>query len=807
MLAISTLTLCWGNLKHVAAFLTSVIFLSCTAEAYGGENIPQTGLPIESVTQISPAGAVLPRAEYQERLLLIDINRQQLEETVLVLEDRAGTLYLWSQDLQRWRLRSPDAGAAIEYHGEKYFPLSAISEVAHVYDPQALTLEIEARPEAFAKSRLTTRYDTLPPPVRPSPGGFINYDLFVSRSTDSMQRSGLFELGYFNRYGSGTSNLLADRLGSSSHATRLDTTWSVDNPEKLRTLHLGDAINAPGAWGRSVRFGGIQFGTNFGTQPGFVTFPSQSIAGQAVLPSTVDVFINNALVSHQSVPPGPFSISNLPVVSGAGEVQLVMRDLLGREQVITRPFYASQTLLREGLKNYSYEFGFVRDNFGIASNNYGSWLASSTYRLGMSKNFTGEVHAEAMQSQTTAGFGGDYLMPHVGTLSTYLAGSHGTLGNGSLAIIGIERQSQPWGLGMRTQWASSRFAQVGQAQPLASPVHSSSLNLSYAAGSSGSVSVAYIGQHNRYQADTRIVTLSYSVSLGEIGSFSLSALRNLTGDVNTMIFALLSIPLSPSTNWSVSSQSMRGGSAANRDDLTTTLQSNLPMGKGYGYRLQARSNKAMEESVSLQNNVGTYTVDAAQSQGSSTTRLSISGGIAILGGDAFFSRRIDQSFAVARIPDYPNVRILADNQPAGRTDAQGNALIPRLRAYDINLISIDQRDVPMDATIGAVKVEAVPYFRSGIDVKFPIKPSHGATLTILLEGGEPLPVGATVQISEKDETYMVGYAGEVYVVGLAPTTRLRATWRGQSCEFDVKFAATSDPLPNIGTYFCKGVQP
>jgi outer membrane usher protein len=113
----------------------------------------------------------------------------------------------------------------------------------------------------------------------------------------------------------------------------------------------------------------------------------------------------------------------------------------------------------------------------------------------------------------------------------------------------------------------------------------------------------------------------------------------------------------------------------------------------------------------------------------------------------------------------------------------------------------------MDATIGAVKVEAVPYFRSGIDVKFPIKPSHGATLTILLEGGEPLPVGATVQISEKDETYMVGYAGEVYVVGLAPTTRLRATWRGQSCEFDVKFAATSDPLPNIGTYFCKGVQP
>lgn len=801
MLATLIPSLHWVSRKHAAAILTGVFLVPCAIAAVEGN-------PTERDVQIPPIGKLSSSETYRERLLLVDINRQQLDKTVLVLEDRSGMLYVWNRDIQHWRLRSPDERAAIEYQNERYFPLSAFPGVTHVYDPKELTLTIEVRAQAFLNSRLTTRYDTLPPPVRPGPGGFFNYDLVVSRSAESTQRSGLFELGYFNNHGVGTSNLLADRLGSHTQVTRLDTTWTIDTPEKLHTLRLGDAVSVPGSWGRSVRFGGIQYGRNFATQPGYVTFPAQSAAGQAVVPSTVDVLINNALVSRQNVPPGPFSISNLPVISGAGEVQLVVRDLLGREQIITQAFYASQALLREGLTNYSYEIGVVRDNFGIHSNDYSSWLASGTYRRGMSENFTGEAHAEALPGQFTVGAGGDFLMSQIGTLSGYLAGSHGESGNGGLALLGIERQSQPWSFGARTQWASSGFAQVGLAPPLPPPIHSSSINLSYAAGSAGSLSVGYLAQHNRDHADMRLATLSYNVSLGSFGSFSLSALRNLTDDASTTIFALLSIPLSGSINLSVSSQSVRGERAGNRNEpITTALQSNLPMGEGYGYRLQTQGNQRKDAAFFMQNNVASIALEAAQNMGATSERLSASGGIAFLGGDAFLSRRIDQSFAVARIPDYPNVRILADNQLAGRTDAEGNALITRLRAYDINVLSVDQRDVPMDAKIGAIKLEAVPYFHSGIDVTFPIERSHGATLTIILDDGTPLPVGATVQQVGKDEHYTVGYAGEVYVVGLRSTTRLRAHWLEQNCEFDVTFAVTADPLPDIGQYICHGVQP
>ena len=102
-----------------------------------------------------------------------------------------------------------------------------------------------------------------------------------------------------------------------------------------------------------------------------------------------------------------------------------------------------------------------------------------------------------------------------------------------------------------------------------------------------------------------------------------------------------------------------------------------------------------------------------------------------------------------RIPDYPSIHILADNQLVGLTNADGNALIPRLRAYDRNVISIDQRDLPLDAEIGTLKLEVAPYFRSGISVPFPIRRAPAAMLTLRLENGLPVPVGALIEINNQ----------------------------------------------------------
>jgi outer membrane usher protein len=425
----------------------------------------------------------------------------------------------------------------------------------------------------------------------------------------------------------------------------------------------------------------------------------------------------------------------------------------------------------------------------------------------LSDRLTGELHAEATQNQMAAGVGGDALIPQFGTINAYVAGSQRQSTRGSLLLLGVDRQAQPWSIGARTLWTSSGFAQVGLPEGQMAPARVSTLNLSYSAARAGSIGLALVEQRNRDQPDSRILTVGYSIALGKFGNLSVSAVRNLIGAAETSVFAMLNIPLGAATSLSLSAQATRVGSYGGDSDFTATLQRNLPLGEGYGYRVQARSDGAREATVSMQNNTGTYSAGAAQFGGNTSTQLNATGGVGILGGDVFLSRRIDESFAVARIPDYPDVRLLADNQPAGRTDARGNALIPRLRAYDRNVIAIDQRDLPMDAEIGSLRREAIPYFRSGVEIIFPVRHSRGATFTVHLEDGSPLPLGAAVSIIGQDAVYTVGEGGEVYVAGLGPGNRLRAGWQDKRCEFDVDFTAGTDPLPDLGTFICKGVTP
>jgi len=200
-----------------------------------------------------------------------------------------------------------------------------------------------------------------------------------------------------------------------------------------------------------------------------------------------------------------------------------------------------------------------------------------------------------------------------------------------------------------------------------------------------------------------------------------------------------------------------------------------------------------------------------QSQGEVTFRGSASGGVAFLGGDAFLSRRITDSFALVHVPGYSDVSIYLENQLVRRTDANGKALIPGLRAYETNSVRIDQADLPLDAQVDAVELDAVPYFRSGLVLKFPVKRSRGALLTVVLENDEALPAGAQVEIIDmnllENELFPTGMRGEVYLTGLEAKNQLRVTWKGQSCEFTLPFPDTTDPLPHLGTYTCVGVEP
>src|SRR5208282_2516911 len=84
----------------------------------------------------------------------------------------------------------------------------------------------------------------------------------------------------------------------------------------------------------------------------------------------------------------------------------------------------------------------------------------------------------------------------------------------------------------------------------------------------------------------------------------------------------------------------------NSNDTSAILQRSLPLGEGYGYRLVAHTDGDVQASGSWQNNIGTYTVDAARFQGSTAGQVNIVGGIGIVGDHPFLSRQLSDSFGV-----------------------------------------------------------------------------------------------------------------------------------------------------------------
>jgi outer membrane usher protein len=780
-------------------------------------------------TELVDAKEEISEAErFDELLLQVEINGEALDEPVLFFHDLHGKFYMRAEDIKHLRLLPPNFSpiaikqlrllppnfTPIAIDNGEYFDLSGYEGLKFTFNQENQSISIVADIKLFTSTGLSLPLTNFANPSKVKLGGFLNYDMVRTEGHSEIETAGQFELGIFNQWGVCTSNILVPQMSKSSNLIRLDSTCTKDDPAKMQTWRMGDIISRSGDWGLPVRLSGIQFSTNFTTQPGFITFPVRQFSGVATLPSTVDVYVNNNLMAHSSVPAGPFDITNIPVVNGKGVVSMVVRDALGREQLITQPFYGNGGLLAKGLANYSYEVGYIRENFGINSNDFGKLVAVGTHRYGFNEVFTGEIHTEIQGNVNNVGINGLYLVPQLGVFNTSLATSQGNDGNGFLKAVGLDYQASPFNYGFRTQWASGSFSQLGLNSGQSPIAHQTSANFGYTFASLGSVGFSYLMRSQQDQPDIKIMTANYSTSFHKLGTVNLSVIHTQETTSSSQLFLTWTLPFASDHSVSVMQNNNYTKTKGETTETVATLQKNLPVGEGYGYMVQVKdytdssssSSKDVRANLTYQNNYGTYGLDALQQDGAKVeTRISAAGGIVFLGGDTFFSRRINSSFGVIQVPGFSNVSIYGDNQLVGKTNSSGNALIPRLRPYENNLLRIEEKDLPMDAQIDTTQMDAVPYFRSGVVLEFPVRISNGATFRVILDDGLPIPVGSTIENQEAKNIFPVAYDGEVYFTGLIEHNHMIAKWHEQSCEFDVDFKHLDNTIPDLGVFVCKGV--
>lgn len=657
-------------------------------------------------------------------------------------------------------------------------------------------------------------------------GGLVNYTIYGSSGGNNWSDiadfngvSALLESRAFGPLGVlSSSQVLSTSRLSEFDTQRLDTTWSYSNEETLTTYRAGDLITGGLSWTRPTRLGGLQIRRNFDLRPDIVTMPMPEFAGSAAVPSTVDVYVNNIRRLSQDVPEGPFSITNLPVISGAGNARLVVRDALGRETVSETPFYTSPDLLAQGLLDFSAELGFARRNYGTSSFDYDDRpLGSATLRYGFSDGLTLEGHAEGGEEFYNIGFGGVFTLGAHGLAAVSGATSRFGGESGYQLSASVEAELLGVKFHARSQRTFGDYHDMASVSADTSEIRTISgllsarppraldqISVSTQLGfDQTSLNFSYTELETFDERRSRLLGLSATRPFGENGNIFVTAYKDLEDSDSYGIFAGLSWSFGGGVSGSAGMSSDADGYS-----LTAEVGKSEEQAEGsYGWRLRGAVGGNDIASVSGSYRGSAARVSAGVDQFNRTTQAyaQIEGSIALAGGDVFVGNRIDDAFAVVDA-GAPGVDILLENRPIGQTNRRGKILLPNLRSYDVNNISLDPSNLPVDARIDRTKQTVTPTERAGAVVNFKVETEgQVALVTLKNEAGEFIETGSTGTIDGKRD-FIVGYDGQAYLDNIGKTHRLHVTQPTKgACEAEITVPSAGNTRATLET-ICRSVQ-
>lgn len=753
-------------------------------------------MAIISTSALAQAGGA---DDLRPALVEVTLNGQRGDEPVLLLEAPDGALYAPAPAFAEWRLRLPP-GQPLRYDGQLYYRISGLPAVRVRFAAEEQTVAIDVAAGAFETQRASFDIFADVPMTRPSTGAFLNYDLLAEHVGGRTVATGAVELGVFTPNGVGVTGFLAHAGSGKERVVRLDTSWSIDRPANATTVRIGDSVSAAGPGAAPVRFAGVQYFRNYAVRPGFVTMPLPMAAGEAAVPSVVDVYVNNVLQGSREVAPGPFELANIPVPSGGGTVQLVVRDLLGREVVSEQAYYASNRLLRRGLHDFSWEAGFLRRGYGRRSNDYGEFMASTTHRYGFSDRLTGEGHLQVSESRQMAGAALTWSAFDLGQVGGSVSVSRSERGMGYRVAASYERRVPGLSFGILSEYASGDYRVIGM------PDHHRPPRFTVQAFADlpirrGAVGVNLLHRSLRGEADETLAGAFASYQISGSAFLHLYARRAIGRSRETVFGAHLSLALGGRRNAFASVEHGRGGPSGH-----VSLQQNPPSGTGNAYRVEASLGQVdrIEAAFTRHMSMATVGVQAAHVNGSTGLRVSATGGVGLVGGRVFASRNLGESFAAVRLEGYPGVRIYADDQLVGVTDRKGELVVPGLRPFEPNRIRIDEADLPLDARIETTEIVVRPFARTGAVIAFPVRPERGVVVQLRRDDGSAVPAGARLAVEGMDEEFVVASGGEAYVPDMTGRKLLSVAWDGGRCTAIAEVPDDDDPQPRLDGLVCRG---
>jgi outer membrane usher protein len=728
--------------------------------------------------------------------------------------------------------------------GDELVVIDNLPDVAYRYEEPTQRIFFNLNDE----QRITQTYDLRGSsdevvPARADYGSVLNYTLFAA-SSKSFGSSAVTFSGanvsldgrLFSPYGTlSQSSILGSTTTRGFDALRLDTTWTYSNPKTLLTYRAGDLISGGLVWTRPIRLGGVQIRRNFSLRPDLVTLPLPNFSGSAAVPSTLDIYVDSMKTHSQEVPSGPYQVNNIPVLSGAGTARVVLHDSAGRQIETILPFYTSPKLLKQGLLDFSLEAGLPRIFYGTASSSYvESAVSSASLRGGLHDLLTLESHAEGGADLFNAGLG---TVARVGSSSLLsLAGSASRFGDafGFQSYVAFDTQIMTINIHASSLQTFGTYNDLASVTACCFPAAYPGPTFSAFSGTSpprlltttrppksvdnisigfplpfdrSTLNFGYLHQVLGDGTRSDIVNVSYARSLFGEASFFVTGFSNISDRKNTGVFFGLSMPLGSSLLAPGSVLASTGVSSTRNGTNVTfdAVKSMQPETGSYGWRVRDSEGRTPYRSAAASYRSSVAQFDGYVQQVGRITGASVQaqGAIAAVGGGVFSSNRIDDAFAVVDA-GAPNVDVLYENRPAGKTNAQGQLLIPSLRSYQRNKIAIDPRDLPVDADAPMTQNVVAPADRSGVVVGFGVKTELKAAVVVFSDkSGKFILPGSQGQLEGANEPFVVGYDGRAYVKGLGANNSVVITRAEGECHVSFPFMPKKNSQVVIGPMVCQ----
>ena len=454
-------------------------------------------------------------------------------------------------------------------------------------------------------------------------------------------------------------------------------------------------------------------------RPDLVTFPMPSIAGSAAVPSTVNVLADGNLTVSSQVSAGPFEIPQLPVVGGAGTISMTLTDAMGQQVTVTQPFYASSTMLAPGLQTFAVQSGLVRRDWGSLSSDYGKLAGAAIYRRGLTPKFTIEGSAEGTPGAFMAGAGAVTQIGNLGVVNFAVAPSFGSGQAGIQFSAGAQRIGRVFSLGAAAIMADRNYRDVASMNGGGVPRKqlSAFTGLSLRRFGSGGLAYAAVDQDaltrpcccktSTPAQHSQVVSANYSLQIHHASIYA-TEFRDLREQGRQRAADWTDHPI-----WQTKLRHAPVGFEWFRAD---SGEQPAPIVGDWGYQayLSAGDSTHVFAEGQYKSPVGLFTAGIDNDNGATTLRLESQGAFSFVDGDLFPSNTIYDSFAIVDTGPMAHVHVLQENRDVGSTNASGRLLVPDMRAFDLNQISIAPTDIPPDVTVDDASRQLRPQDRSGV---------------------------------------------------------------------------------------------